>query len=333
MADLLDFDRVCLVCTNSRERINSNPAGLLTKALDQNGAYLFAGLDHTGLHKGRKDAAALAAQVGPLVRIGADGFKLIEGKPSSRRTLKTPLDDPYYEEFYQAVEDRGLPVLWHVADPEEFWEPGLIPSWAKERGWGYGPGDVPKETLYTETANVLGRHPELKVIFAHFYFLSADLERAANFLEEHPAVGFDLAPGIEMFYNLSKDVEAARGFFVRFADRIFYGTDIFPRLSDKEAKERSGIVRRFLETEDVFRVSEAADFLLGPPEDGEMHGIALPDDVLDKIYHANFERLAGGRPADLDVSAAIEECRRLAAEAEQPDEAVAAAGALAALGS
>ena len=131
-----------------------------------------------------------------------------------------------------------------------------------------------------------------------------------------------------MLYNLSKDPDAARGFFTRFADRIFYGTDMFPRLTDGQAEERSGIVRRFLETEEVFRLSPDADFLLGPPEDGEVRGIALPQEVLEKIYHLNFERITGKAPVGLDLGAAIEECRRIASEAEQPDEALASAGAL-----
>ncbi len=39
----------------------------------------------------------------------------------------------------------------------------------------------------------------------------------------------------------------------------------------------------------------------------------LPEDVLAKIYSANFERLAGGEPKPLDRKLAIEECRRIAA--------------------
>ena len=39
---------------------------------------------------------------------------------------------------------------------------------------------------------------------------------------------------------------------------------------------RAGIVFRWLETEDTFRVPEAADFLLGQPEDGIIHGLQSP---------------------------------------------------------
>ena len=46
--------------------------------------------------------------------------------------------------------------------------------------------DVTKEELYSEVEQVLRQHPGLKVILAHFYFLSADLPRARRFMDEHP---------------------------------------------------------------------------------------------------------------------------------------------------
>ncbi|MCX7597956.1 MAG: amidohydrolase, partial [Armatimonadetes bacterium] len=186
----------------------------------------------------------------------------------------------------------------------------------KKHDWGYGPEDVTKEQLYAEVDEVLRRHPRLKVIFAHFYFLSADLPRAARFLEEHPTVHFDLAPGIEMLYNISRDPEAGREFFIRYADRIVFGTDIWSGLTPAQAAARAGIIFRWLESDEEFRVPADADELLGPPEDGIIRGMALPDDVLARIYRDNMASLAGAEPRPLDVGAAIAECERLAAIAE-----------------
>ena len=41
-------------------------------------------------------------------------------------------------------------------------------------------------------------------------FLSADLGRAARLLADHPNVSLDLAPGIELYYNLSRDPARSR---------------------------------------------------------------------------------------------------------------------------
>jgi hypothetical protein len=279
--------------------------------------YVFAGLNHAQkLSGGRVKTPSLAEQATAYDGMGCDGIKMIECKPTSRQRMNVPVTDAYYADYWARVQELGTPIVWHVNDPEEFWDPERIPGWAKERNWGYGPDDVQKEELYAEVDEVLARHPRLNIIFAHFYFLSADLPRAARFLDEHPTVRFDLAPGIEMLYNLSRDPEPSRAFFVQYADRIVFGTDLSSGQTVEEGRIRAGIVYRWLESQDTFRVPEAADFLLGPPEDGVIRGMSLPEDVLAKIYRGNFVQLAGPEPRPLDAGRAAEECERLAAIAE-----------------
>jgi predicted TIM-barrel fold metal-dependent hydrolase len=311
------IERMTLVSIQNPEAGAGLPQSLYMKARYPGAFYVFAGLNHAQrLSEGRVKTPSLAQQVEDLVEMGCDGIKMIEGKPTSRQRMDVPVTDPYFADYWARVEELGVPIVWHVNDPEEFWDPERIPGWAKERNWGYGPDDVQKEQLYAEVDEVLRRHPRLNLIFAHFYFLSADLPRAARFFEEHPSVHFDLAPGVEMLYNLSRDPGASRDFFSRYADRIVFGTDLFSSLTVEQGRIRAGIVFRWLESEHTFRVPEEADFLLGPPEDGVIRGMSLPDDTLNKIYHDNFARLAGPAPCALDASLAAQACERLAAIAE-----------------
>lgn len=292
------------------------PQSLYMKARHPHRFFVFAGLNHNArLSYGRLQTPTLAAQVEAFAAMGCDGIKMIEGKPTSRRRMDIPVTDEYYADYWMRVESLGTPIIWHVNDPEEFWDPARIPGWASQRNWGYGPDDVQKEQLYTEVATILARYPKLNIIFAHFYFLSADLPRAARFLDQHPTVAFDLAPGIEMLYNLSRTPEDARTFFIRYADRIIFGTDVSSGLTHAEGVTRAGILYRWLESADTFRVPPTADFLLGPPEDGEIRGMALPRDVLIKIYHDNFTHRVGPSPRVLDIPRAIAECERLASAA------------------
>ena len=320
IADAVSIERANIVCTNSRNSVNANPAAFVAKAEHQGRFYVFAGLDHsTHFTEGAVRAPTLAEQVDRLKALGADGIKMIENKPTARKTLDIPVDGPYFADYFARAEETGFPILWHVNDPEEFWDPETTPSWALSRGWGYDETFVDKETLYAEVEHVLGRHPKLRIIFAHFYFLSADLPRAAELLDRFEGVSLDLAPGIEMLYNMSGDntsrnLEAARDFFVRYADRIVFGTDISSTNTVAEAKIRAGIVTRWLETDETYRVPAGADFLLGPPEDGIMRGLGLPEEVLSRVLRGNFERIAGERPKPLDVGKAREECERIARE-------------------
>jgi predicted TIM-barrel fold metal-dependent hydrolase len=311
------IDRMGLVSIQDPESGSGLPQSLYMKARHPQRYFVFAGLNHAArLSGGRVSTRSLAAQADLFAEIGCDGIKMIEGKPTSRQRLDIPVTDSYFAEYWARVEERGLPIVWHVNDPEEFWDPEKIPGWAKERDWGYGPGDVQKEQLYAEVDAVLARHPGLRIIFAHFYFLSADLPRARRFLDAHPGVCFDLAPGVEMLYNISRDPDAGRQFFVDCADRIVFGTDLSSGQSVEEGRCRASIVFRWLESQDTFRVPEAADFLLGPPEDGVIRGMSLPVEVLQKIYRDNFARLVGAGPKPLDIGRAAEECARLAAIAE-----------------
>ncbi len=176
--------------------------------------------------------AALKAQ-------GFDGLKLIEGKPQVRKLLPLPLDGPEYAGLWAALESEQFPVVFHVADPDEFWDAERCPDWARSGGWDYSDGSYPsKEDLYTEVDHILARHPNLKITFAHFYFLSTDLARAARFLDAHPGVCFDLAPHIGMYHDFSRDPQAARDFFLRYSDRILYGTDMDTRVLARGAEGR-----------------------------------------------------------------------------------------------
>jgi len=336
--DATGIEKMSLVSIQDPASGSGLAGSLYMKARHPKQYYVMPALNHqTALSAGRVQAAPRAAQVDTFVAIGCDGLKMVEGKPTSRQAMNIPVTDAYFADYWAHVEELGLPIVWHVNDPEEFWEPDKLPAWARELKWGYGPEDVQKEQLYAEVAEVLARHPRLKVIFPHFYFLSADLPRAGRFLDEHPNVSFDLAPGIEYLYNLSRDPDASRAFFVRYAERILYGTDLMSQLTVDQGRYRAGIIYRWLETEDTFRIPAGVDFLLGKPEDGVIRGMALPDDVLAKIYGGNFTRLVGPAPKPLDRDAAMEELQReaiiaagLSGKAPASTEAARVAGFLAA---
>jgi len=315
--DAVGTDKTVLVSIQDPETGSGLAEPLVMKARYPDRFFVFAGLDHAAqLSGGQVRTPTVAEQVAEFAEVGCDGIKMIEGKPTSRQKMDIPVTDAYFAEYWAAVEELQLPILWHVNDPEEFWDPDKIPGWAKQRDWGYGPDDVTKEELYDEVQQILQRYPQLKVIFAHFYFLSADLPRAARFLDRHPNVFFDLAPGIEMLYNISRDPDAGREFFTRYASRILFGTDIFSRLTVDQARARAGVIHRWLETEDEFRVPEEADFLLGPPEDGVIRGMNLSDAVLEDVYRTNIIRTVGPTPKSLNKPATRDLLGRLAVVAE-----------------
>ncbi len=314
------LQRLTFLALPASRGANNLPLVLWAKKRHPDKVFAFGAWNHLDAPQGRHPApAALAGQVRELAATGVDGWKILESKPDMRRETGEALDGPCYAEAFAALAELDLPVLWHVADPEEFWDPARTPAWALARNWGYGPDFPAPQAILAEAERVLDRHPRLRVVFAHFLFMSADLDRAARFLAAHPRAGIDLAPGIECFYNLSRDRDRAREFFIRHADRIFFGTDAGlirgAPLAAVEARFR--LVLRFLATADTFRIPPEADFLLGPPEDGVIRGLDLPPAALTAILAANQRRWAGEHPRPLDLPAAAATSRRIAAELRQ----------------
>jgi hypothetical protein len=219
--------------------------------------------------------------------------------------------------------------LWHVGDPPEFWNADTVPLWAKQSGWWYDDSFPPKAQIDRELNAVLRNHPGLRLVLAHFCFLSRDLGAAAAFLNDHPGVNLDLAPGIEMYHNFTAVPGAAHDFFVKHSDRILFGTDTGIG-NHTTGRGRGRMIRRFLETADRFEVPE--DPFMTPDERPALHGLSLPAGALDRIYRTNFERWIGrDRPRPLDLDAARSLLRDLSARAaarEDPENNAAAALAL-----
>jgi hypothetical protein len=86
--------------------------------------------------------------------------------------------------------------------------------------------------------------------------------------------------------ELGRQPYSARKFFIKYQDRILFGTDRYP---GKTVQPRYKIYYRFLETAD-----EYFDYYKHPfPPTGEwkIYGIFLPDKVLRKLYSENSEKI------------------------------------------
>lgn len=299
--ELMRASRAHLVCIPNPDATNHNPAARYFKKKFPDMVYISGALSYQPLLVDAPNVPELlAAQITALKASGFDGFKLIEGKPEVRKLLPYSLDGPLYDLMWRELEREAFPVVFHVGDPDEFWDAELCPEWAKRSGWDYSDGSFPsKENLYSEVDHILERYPNLKITFPHFFFLSRELERAGHFLDDHPNVCFDLAPHIDMYRDFSNNVDVTRAFFVRYQDRIIYGTDLDTRALDRGAgtfmRFVPWLIRSILEQNSPFLTDDGVSY----------HGLGLPQEVLEKIYYKNFERVYGPAPVplndDLDV--------------------------------
>ena len=282
-----------------------NEEALYFKKASNGLAYAFGSLDYSvHLQGGGMYPEDLVLQAGQLKALGYDGIKMWEGKPLAYITLPEPLDGGFFDPFFAWVEENGFPIILHLADAPRFWDPtrkGLDP-------WSFADEPFPsRQKMYAELENILDRHPELKLILAHFLFLWDELDEARRILDAHPAIAFDLTPGVQGYVQMSREVAAARQFFLDYQDRLIYGTDIgaLPLLNSeiefipgREAMQ-PWLVRSFLEMEWDIPFPEQVGITKNAFAGERLGGLALPTSALEKIYRLNFERLVGSTPVKI----------------------------------
>ena len=275
---------------NSPRRVGVDLMGLALKTIDPRFT-VYGGFGYW-MNTMPCDGPGLLAQLEELMDAGFDGLKMIEGKPTNRRNDPTSaLDHPRYNGVGELLQKTGWHVINHVNDPEEFWDPKLVPTWSSSSSsGGYWDTErfLPKEQHYEENERWLARYPNMNISYAHAYFLSNFPDRMEAFFERFPKVSIDLTPGVEMFEGFTKYRDRWIQFYLKYQDRILFGTDNilqpFEQVvgHDGSYYDRIAWMRRFLETDDKF---EAWGY--------KLHGFGLPENVLNKIYSGNALRLRG----------------------------------------
>lgn len=199
------------------------------------------------------------------------------------------IDDARWDPIWAACGELGLPVIIHTSDPAAFFEPidSANERWeelSRHPDWSFhGDGYPTRDELLQARNRVIARHPKTQFIGAHMANNSEDLATVSQWLDEYPNLWIEPASRIS---ELGRQPYTSRDFFIRYADRIMFGTD------GPWPEQRLHYYWRFLETRDeYFPYSEKS-----PPPQGlwRIYGINLPDDVLKKIYHENAARLIPG---------------------------------------
>lgn len=265
--------------------------------------YVFGGISWNVYSLARPEMArALPAEIDRLTGMGCTGIKMLEGKPSVRKKCPVPdFDDPVWDAYWAKLEDAQIPLLFHVNDPEEFWDLTMVSEYAKKVGWYYDNTYINNEEQYRQVLAVLEKHPRLRVVFAHFFFLSKQLERLGNIFDAYPNVRVDLTPGIELFLNLSDSIDESRAFFTHYQDRILFGTDIGSSsiidvneipLSYEESDARVDLVRNFISSREDYTL-EVNEYFVHGEGTKRMHALKLPEEAQRKIFGENFFKFIG----------------------------------------
>jgi len=221
-------------------------------------------------------------QYNELLDLGFDGIKLYDCKPTELKLLGIFPNDPFYEDMFARAEKQGTHIIWHVGDPDTFWDAEKAPAWTHDRGYFYGDGTFPtNEQLYGAVFDVLKKHPKLNITFAHFFFWADYPQKLVDLFETYENVSIDLVPGSEMYSGILNNYEFYKEFFVKYQDRILYGTDATFGLNEFYWSTLATEVYKAVATDEEIEIYGVKG-----------KGLNLPEDVCKKILCDNFLRLS-----------------------------------------
>jgi len=227
----------------------------------------------------------LPRQLEEAIAAGADGVKIFKSLGLRVRDERGDLlrvDDERLDPLWARAGELRVPVLFHIADPVAFFTPldRFNERWDElheHPDWSFYHPQYPTfADLMQQQANLLHRHPGVTFQSAHVASYAENLAWVGELLDAHPNLYVDIS---ERIAELGRQPYTARDWFIRYQDRIVFGTDRPPIGPWYE------IYFRFLETFDEYFPHGPEQ----PPRQGRwnIYGIGLPDEVLRKAYYQN----------------------------------------------
>jgi predicted TIM-barrel fold metal-dependent hydrolase len=196
------------------------------------------------------------------------------------------VDDERLIPVWETAGELGLPVLAHVADPVAFFDPidETNERWeelGEHPDWAFPSPPYPSFlSILTSFHRLVKRHSGTTFIGAHVGCYGENLGWVGAMLDDCPNYHIDISARLG---ELGRQPYTARTFFLRYQDRILFGSDMGPDL------DAYRLYYRFLETDDEYFNYSTGDI----PEQGRWHvcGLHLPDEVLEKVYAGNARQL------------------------------------------
>ncbi len=266
---------------------------------------------------GEIEANRLEREVG----YGAKGVKFFKIMGLGARDAHNQLiaiDDPIFDPIMARAAKVNAVVAIHVGDPRAFFEPPtpenerydelkLAPDWSF-----YGQDYPPLMDLWKQTERLVTRHPGTTFLFIHLG-LSEDLDYMDQLLDVHPNVYVDTSARVPEFGR--HPVEKLRRFFLKFQDRVLFGTDLgigpdhwqLGSVSEESVGFEDAV--KFYEAHFRFFETALTNIDHPTPIQGrwKVNAIHLPADVLHKLYYANAEKLIFARSVTIPVVDPFEE--------------------------
>jgi predicted TIM-barrel fold metal-dependent hydrolase len=206
------------------------------------------------------------------------------------------IDNPQFDPIFDYIEKMDKTVCGHLGEPKNCWLPGDSMTVNNDKRYFaehpeyhmYLHPEYPSYEAQIEARdNMLKKHPNLRFMGAHLGSLEWSVDELAKRFDMFPNMTVDMAARICHIEKQSQsDWQKVRDFFIKYQDRIIYGTDegdydgadADPAVMSE--KVRTVWIRdwEFMTTDNEMTSWEV---------DGKFKGLKLPKEVIEKIYYKN----------------------------------------------
>lgn len=204
------------------------------------------------------------------------------------------IDDPVFDPIFDYLEKNHLPVVGHIGEPKNCWLPLDSMTTNNDRAYFsahpqyhmYLHPEYPSyESIIRSRDHLLEKHPGLLFTGAHLGSLEWDVDEIARRLDRFPNMCVDPAERLgQLEYQSLTNWQKVHDFFIKYQDRIMYGTDLEDNWSEAPDYIARHAHELWLRDWTYFT---SGDSLSSPFVNSKFKGLELPKTVIDKIYYKN----------------------------------------------
>lgn len=192
------------------------------------------------------------------------------------------LESPRLKPIFDEVVARKMGIMTHVGDPD-IWYSHQYADAAR-----YGT----RELHYAMWERTMQKYPDIPWVGAHLGGNPEDPQRLQGLLDRYPNLMLDCSATRWMAREVSRHHQQMRDFFIRNADRLLFGSD---QVSGDDRgfdflASRLWVHRKLWES-DYVGPSPILDPDVPADQQVPLHGLHLPQQVLQKLYHDNAIKL------------------------------------------
>jgi len=207
------------------------------------------------------------------------------------------IDDPQFDPIFNFLTKKQTPVVGHLGEPKDCWLPEdemIINS--DKRYYSRHPEFHmylhPEYPSYWDQINardhMLEKHPKLRFVGAHLGSIEWSTDELAKRLDRFPNMAVDVAARTSTLQYLTKeDREKVRRFFIKYQDRLIYGTDRIANGSREPADMEKFVHETWLKDWEFYSTD---NLMQSSSFKGKFKGLKLPRKVIDKLYYKNAEK-------------------------------------------